>query len=208
MQLGQGNILPANGAPETGANDALLFGKNGITLGDAWDIINPLEHIPFVSTLYDAMTGSTPKAGSQLIGGALYGGPVGVFASAVNLAFHDETGHDIVGSVVAGITGDVPNTQQLADTTTSVPEVQVIASKADDETAAIAAPDIDAITQTPLAEILPPTKSAKPVITSPKQAQDVLSLFDAPASAAQRSYRKAQVLAYPTAPAPTRDLVM
>ena len=205
MQLGQDRLLAPDAVPSFGANDTPMFGKEGVTIGDVVDIINPLQHIPFVTTLYEAVTGDTQKDGSKLIGGALYGGPVGVFASAVSLAFEQQTGHDMVGAVVAGVMGESPVPVKLTDVTPAVPEVQVLATDTDAD--AVAAPDIDVITQSPVAEILPPSKASKSPAPSTKQAQDVLSLFDAAASQAQRSYRKAQALNAPVVPA-TRDVVM
>jgi hypothetical protein len=205
MQLGQDRFLAPDAVVSYGANDTPMFGKEGFTLGDVVDIINPLQHIPFVSTLYATITGDTQKSGSRLIGGALYGGPVGVFASAINLAFEQQTGHDVIGAVVAGLMEESVAPATLADGAPVVPEIQVFASTVN--AGPSLAPDIDAITQTPLAEILPPPKSTNPVITSSDHVQDVLSLFDAAAAEAQRSYRKAQALNEPTVTT-TRDLVM
>ena len=56
------NVAPPATAPEAGdtvaaKEGAPLFGKDGFTLGDFLDIINPLQHIPVVSTVYRAITG-------------------------------------------------------------------------------------------------------------------------------------------------------
>lgn len=64
-------------------------------IGDLIDIINPLQHIPFVSTLYRAMTGDEISAGANLIGGGIFGGIPGLISSAVNVAFEAGTGQDI-----------------------------------------------------------------------------------------------------------------
>lgn len=99
MQLGN-----ATGIPEVPTIDTL-----DISLRDVWDTVNPLEHIPFISTLYDAMTGSNPSAGAQLAGGVLYGGPIGLVFSAINVVFEGETGRDAVGTMIAALTGqDTP----------------------------------------------------------------------------------------------------
>lgn len=185
-----------------------LFGSDGISVGDVVDILNPLEHIPFVSTLYDNLTGSTPKAGAKIIGGALYGGPVGLIASAMNLAFRGETGQDMVGAMVAGIT-DVPTDSQVAtasaDTTEALQQLGNATSAAWAGAAQQAAA-VEVIPQAAVAEILPPTRAAKPLAAH--QAQAVLSLFDGAALApTHQAYRKTQALGQ-TVASRTADLRM
>ncbi len=67
-----------------------LFGNDGLTFSDILDVVNPLQHIPVVSTLYRRLTGDHIDPAMQLAGGALYGGPIGVGLSALGLLF-DET---------------------------------------------------------------------------------------------------------------------
>ncbi|HEX6959594.1 MAG TPA: hypothetical protein VF194_16540 [Ferrovibrio sp.] len=71
-----------------------LFGPDGFTFKDFLDIINPLQHIPIVSTVYRAITGDTIDAGSRLAGGALFGGPIGLAVSLVSGIVEEETGKD------------------------------------------------------------------------------------------------------------------
>lgn len=78
-----------------GAKDSRpLFGKDGFTFGDLLDIINPLQHIPVVSTVYRALTGDKIDAGSRIIGGGLFGGPIGLVASMVSGMVEEATGKD------------------------------------------------------------------------------------------------------------------
>ena len=58
-----------------------LFGADGFNFLDLLDVINPLQHIPFVSTLYRALTGDTIAPASRVAGGAPFGGPIGGGAS-------------------------------------------------------------------------------------------------------------------------------
>lgn len=67
-------------APATAFADGDLPG-----LGDALDIINPLQHIPLVSQYYRDWTGDDMGYISQVAGGAFWGGTLGVAASFVNL---------------------------------------------------------------------------------------------------------------------------
>jgi hypothetical protein len=83
-----------------------IFGADGLTFGDVLDIINPLQHIPVVSTLYRELTGDEISPGARMAGGALFGGPIGFAAATVNSVVEMATGSDIGKSVVAAINGD------------------------------------------------------------------------------------------------------
>ncbi len=65
------------------------------SFADLLDVINPLHHIPLVSTAYQEFTGDTITTGARIAGGALFGGPIGLFASIANSIFEQETGADI-----------------------------------------------------------------------------------------------------------------
>lgn len=49
------------------------------------EIFNPLEHLPIVSTVYQAVTGDHPSPGQQIIGDTIYGGPIGFLAAVVHI---------------------------------------------------------------------------------------------------------------------------
>ena len=61
---------------------------------DFVDIINPLQHIPVVSTIYRELTGDEISAPARIMGGALYGGPLGFAASIGNAIVEEVTGKD------------------------------------------------------------------------------------------------------------------
>jgi hypothetical protein len=87
------------GMPET---KAISFGDDGASFFEnLLDIINPLQHIPIVSTIYRAITGDEIAAPARLIGGALFGGPVGFASSAANLIFEEASGDDLAGHALA-----------------------------------------------------------------------------------------------------------
>lgn len=164
-------------------------GEDGLpTWRDALDIINPLEHIPFVSELFDQFTGHTPSPAAQLVGGALLGGGIGFFAGVIDLAFRGETGHGMGESMVAALFGDDDKTTQLA---------------ANDPQAA--APFEVASADVPAQEILPPIDPAQAAALTPASAADapaparlspVLDLYGGSAASAHRSYQNAQLRPY------------
>ncbi len=88
-----------------------FFGDDGVTFWDMLDVINPLQHIPIVSTAYRAITGDELDPGARLAGGTLFGGPIGLAASAFNVILENNTGKDTGEHVLAMFQGeevDVP----------------------------------------------------------------------------------------------------
>jgi hypothetical protein len=96
---------PASGAPpadaEAAADGVPLFDGEGFSFSDVLDLINPLQHLPVISTLYRDLTGDEIGAGARVLGGALFGGIPGVVSSLVNVVIEDETGKDFGEHVLA-----------------------------------------------------------------------------------------------------------
>lgn len=77
------------------------------TFGDVIDMINPLQHLPLIGTIYRKFSGDTIKPMSNIIGGAIFGGPVGAIASTVNVVAKSTTGKDIAENAFAFVGIDV-----------------------------------------------------------------------------------------------------
>ena len=77
-------------ALHTAQNDDEDFG-----FGDLFDMVNPLHHIPLVGHAYRALTDDDIKPIGQIIGGAIYGGPVGAGVGMANVILEEETGKDM-----------------------------------------------------------------------------------------------------------------
>ncbi|HEX3499156.1 MAG TPA: hypothetical protein VHT04_07500 [Stellaceae bacterium] len=73
---------------------------------DFLDIINPLQHLPVVSTLYRWVTGDTIGAVPRMIGDAIYGGPIGFVTGLVNAEVKQESGKDVGEQMIALLGGD------------------------------------------------------------------------------------------------------
>ena len=69
--------------------------KDAYTFGDVIDIVNPLQHLPVIGMAYRKITGDTIHPMSQIIGGAIYGGPVGAITGTMNAVSQVQTGKDI-----------------------------------------------------------------------------------------------------------------
>lgn len=84
---------------------------------DLLDMVNPLQHIPLVSHLYRKLTGDEIKSAPMVIGGAIFGGPVGVATGLANVIVREETGKDIAGNALGFLSGDKPQMkkQQIID---------------------------------------------------------------------------------------------
>ena len=70
------------------------FGEDGFTFFDLLDIINPLQHIPLISNIYREMTGDILDAAPRVLGGTLFGGPIGLVASILSVIVEEGTGKD------------------------------------------------------------------------------------------------------------------
>jgi hypothetical protein len=91
-----------------GGIDFQPFGKDGFNIGDLIDVVNPLQHIPVVSSVYRWATGDEISPAAELAGGFLYGGPIGLAASAASVALTAATGEDLGGDAVAMVLGESP----------------------------------------------------------------------------------------------------
>ena len=80
------------------------FGADGFTFLDFLDVVNPLQHIPLVSTLYRSITGDEIDPGSRIAGSSLFGGPIGTVVALANVTIEQKTGQDIGTHMMALIT--------------------------------------------------------------------------------------------------------
>lgn len=89
---------------------ANFWGEDGFTFDDVLDLINPLQHLPIISTLYRELTGDDISNAARIIGGTLFGGVAGMAGGVVNAMFDEMTGGDIGEQVMALFSGDTPGT--------------------------------------------------------------------------------------------------
>ncbi len=90
----EGPIVNGAGAPEA-----------EFSFGDFIDLINPLQHIPIVSTIYRAITGDQISGPAKILGGMLFGGPIGFIASVFDTIVAQATGRDLGETVLAAFVG-------------------------------------------------------------------------------------------------------
>lgn len=73
---------------------------------DMVDIVNPLQHIPVVNTIYRQLTGDEISNFARIAGGGLYGGLIGAAIGGINATLVDNSGKDVGETVLAYFTGD------------------------------------------------------------------------------------------------------
>lgn len=113
--------------PVVPGDETTFFGsKSGPSFGDMIDIINPLQHIPVVSTLYRHFTGDTIAPAARLAGGAILGGPIGFFVALADTVMQSETGADVGEHAYAMLTGS-PTPTQVATAAKPKPEQTAVA---------------------------------------------------------------------------------
>lgn len=91
-----------------------MWGKEGFSFGALLDVVNPLHHIPVVSTIYRAITGDTIGPAPRMMGGAIFGGVIGLIASAADSAVEAVTGRDTGSHVLAMLPEPDPASQWAA----------------------------------------------------------------------------------------------
>lgn len=77
----------------------------GFSFADLIDVINPLQHIPIVSSIYRRLTGDEMNAPARIAGGALFGGVIGLAVSVADTVVDKLTGSDTGDHVMNAMLG-------------------------------------------------------------------------------------------------------
>ena len=172
---------------------AFAEGNDAPTFQDVLDTINPLQHIPIINTVYRKLTGDEPGAVSRMAGGALYGGPIGMFLAGIDSAIDDETGNDLGGHIYAALFGDdddqndtklAQNDEQTVAHQPETPDpVQVSAAETPSPEPDVTPPPEPIATAAPIPVAVSPV-TPKPALLNPKLAQAVPTPVSPPAAAA------------------------
>ena len=88
------------------------------------DVVNPLQHLPVIGTIYRAITGEHIGAVEKIAGDTLYGGLWGAVSSVADVAFEGITGKSVEDTVVGWFKSD--SRTQVAKIT--APAIQVAQS--------------------------------------------------------------------------------
>lgn len=93
------DIGAQNATPET------AHAKNALSFTDLIDVINPLQHIPVLSSIYRHISGDEINAPAKIAGGALFGGVIGLAASIADAVLDKLTGADTGEHVMMAMLG-------------------------------------------------------------------------------------------------------
>jgi len=91
----------------TGARMPDAAMDDGFGFLDVLDAVNPLQHIPIVSTVYREVTGDQISNPARIAGGFLFGGVLGLVSSIANAIIDETTGKDI-GDHLMALAGESP----------------------------------------------------------------------------------------------------
>jgi hypothetical protein len=141
----QASTTPAGtAAPSSGPS---LWSHGSFSFKDLLDIVNPLQHLPIIGSIYRYLTGDEPSGGARIVGDALYGGPIGFGVGVVTTMLTDSKGEDLGEQALADVFGprggEAPAKTQLAQSATHAAQAQAgaaVVTAATAGTAANAAP--------------------------------------------------------------------
>lgn len=111
---------PHNAAAATTSASAPPSGDGESFFHHILDVINPLQHLPVVGTIYRAITGEHIGPIEKIAGDGLYGGVWGAVTAAADVAFESVTGKSVEDTVLAWVRGD---------SNTAVANAKVVAPK-------------------------------------------------------------------------------
>ena len=100
-----------------------------LTFDDVLDIINPLQHLPVISTIYRELTGDKIKPAMQILGDLGYGGPSGFVLSCFQVLFGQISGDDLGGHLMAFVDGREPAKATAAAPASAAVPVQVASAQ-------------------------------------------------------------------------------
>ncbi|MEK9754555.1 MAG: hypothetical protein VW338_15280, partial [Rhodospirillaceae bacterium] len=116
---------PANG----GSAEFNPFGKDGFSFLDLIDVINPLQHIPLIDTLYREMTGDTIDPLPRIAGSTLFFGPIGAAFAGANVVVEQISGQDVGDHIMTALKSDGVGLATAAAETAPPHAVSVIAKQ-------------------------------------------------------------------------------
>jgi hypothetical protein len=163
------------------------------TFDDLISIVNPLQHIPVVSTIYRSLTGETIKPFERIVGDTLYGGMWGGLSAIANVVYQDVTGKDfgqtVLDTALSLVNGDDDDDDAKTDAANSAQDSSAITTTA--ATAASINPGVSAATAQPASLSAPSTTPATSNANGPPQALQSPLPSTAPSDAASIALMRA-----------------
>lgn len=96
--------------PDRPASTSKLWQDGEFSFDDVLDIVNPLQHLPVIGTVYRAVTGDRIGNLARFVGGVLFAGPFGLVSAAIgaaravaDIALKESTGKDFGDTILAAL---------------------------------------------------------------------------------------------------------
>jgi hypothetical protein len=166
--------------------DPTKMPDHDVSFSDVLSVLNPLQYIPVVGSIYRAVTGDTIPQAAQVLGGALLGGPLGMIASAANAILEQSTGKDASEHVLAMFspqsdTPAAPGSRYAANTSTTPATALSAVPAATSSTDTASPPDATTIAS---AAATPDAAAAQTAATPAVQPPPAAAAAESPAPAA------------------------
>lgn len=117
-----GTAPAAGGGSASGktSKDLKLWDGGSFDFHDILDIINPLQHLPIINSIYRSEVkdeiGAVPRIlGSMLYGGGVVGALIGAASAVVNIVIEHETGKDLGQHIYTAIFGEGAGTRRTTE---------------------------------------------------------------------------------------------
>ena len=101
-----------------------LWGDDGFNFYDILDIINPLQHLPVVATIYRKISDDELAAAPRVLGGALFGGVMGFGAALLNAVVEQVSGRDVGEHVMVALLEELPSALPFGQDTQDIQDTQ------------------------------------------------------------------------------------
>lgn len=95
----------ASPPPQSASSGPPLWSHGSFGFKDLLDIINPLQHLPIIGSIYRYLTGDEPSGGARIVGDTIYGGPIGFGVGVVETMLTDSHGRDLGERTLAAVFG-------------------------------------------------------------------------------------------------------
>ncbi len=92
-------VTPPTAQRKPNEPEETLADKMSVGFDDLLDVVNPLQQLPVVSSVYREATGESISIPARLAGGFLFGGLPGLIGSAAMVAFEEITGDSVLGHI-------------------------------------------------------------------------------------------------------------
>ncbi|MGA1859480.1 hypothetical protein VH569_26115 [Azospirillum sp. 11R-A] len=90
---------PSTHSKPSAEPEETLADRMSVGFDDLLDVVNPLQQLPVVSSVYREATGEEISIPARLAGGFLFGGLPGLIGSAAMVAFEEVTGDSVLGHI-------------------------------------------------------------------------------------------------------------